>query len=232
MAVGHFVSYLRVATARQERSGSALKAQREEVRSYLTGCDGAMLREFVEIEDGRRGERPELAAALAESRLAGATLLVARLGHLAGNARFLLSLVEGIGEGGVVFCNLPRVPSGVTGKSIAQRLAAVAEREAGLSADHAKAALATVMARTAARSSPRGAPPLDWRASVLARQERARVYAAIIGPLLVAMRERGLSLRECVAELVAHGVQAPVNGAWTVGLVTQLLTPVRLKEVR
>ena len=52
--------------------------------------------------------------------------------RLARNARFLLHVVEGTGETGVVFCDLPSVPPSPMGKFLLTQMAAVAELEAGL----------------------------------------------------------------------------------------------------
>jgi hypothetical protein len=76
---GKFVSYLRVSTQRQGRSGLGLEAQREAVNSYLNGGSWTLLAETVEVESGKRNDRPQLAAALRLCRLHKATLLVAKL---------------------------------------------------------------------------------------------------------------------------------------------------------
>src|SRR3712207_3083259 len=60
-----FVSYLRVSTQRQGAAGLGLEAQREAVARHVARHGGAVLAEFVEVEGGRRSDRPELAAALA-----------------------------------------------------------------------------------------------------------------------------------------------------------------------
>lgn len=60
-----FVSYLRVSTARQGRSGLGLEAQREAVRLFVAGRAGKTIApEFVEVESGKANGRPELAKAL------------------------------------------------------------------------------------------------------------------------------------------------------------------------
>ncbi len=106
--------------------------------------------EFQEVESGKRADRPQLAAALAACRTRRAVLVIAKLDRLARNARFLLSVVEGSGEAGVVFCDLPSVPAGPIGKFMVTQLAAVAELEAGLTSQRTKAALAVEGARGAA----------------------------------------------------------------------------------
>src|ERR1700680_1744311 len=68
-----FVSYLRVSTDRQGRSGLGIEAQRAAVASYLAGFGAEPIAEFVEVESGKRADRPELTRALAECRVRKAT---------------------------------------------------------------------------------------------------------------------------------------------------------------
>jgi DNA invertase Pin-like site-specific DNA recombinase len=53
-----FVSYYRVSTARQGRSGLGLEAQRAAVASYIASAGGEVVAEFTEIESGKRADRP------------------------------------------------------------------------------------------------------------------------------------------------------------------------------
>jgi DNA invertase Pin-like site-specific DNA recombinase len=58
MAEGRFVSYLRVSTAKQGHSGLGLEAQRQAVADYLNGGSWQLVTEVVEIESGKRSDRP------------------------------------------------------------------------------------------------------------------------------------------------------------------------------
>lgn len=58
MTNSKFVSYLRVSTARQGRSGLGLEAQRAAVAGYLNGGDWTLMQEVVEVESGKRNDRP------------------------------------------------------------------------------------------------------------------------------------------------------------------------------
>ena len=92
MAHGKFVSYLRVSTDRQGRSGLGLEAQREAVTQHLNGGHWELLQEFVEVESGKNVDRPQLAKALHLCKVTGTTLLIAKLDRLSRDAHFLLGL--------------------------------------------------------------------------------------------------------------------------------------------
>ena len=94
MAQGKFVSYLRVSTDRQGRSGHGLEAQRKAVEDYLNGGHWRLAAEVVEIESGKRNDRPKLAEALRLCRLHGAVLIIAKLDRLARNVAFISNLME------------------------------------------------------------------------------------------------------------------------------------------
>ena len=92
MAQGRFVSYLRVSTDRQGKSGLGLEAQRKAVEDFLNGGAWKLIDEFIEIESGKRDDRPKLAEALARCRLHNAVLVIAKLDRLSRDAHFLLGL--------------------------------------------------------------------------------------------------------------------------------------------
>jgi DNA invertase Pin-like site-specific DNA recombinase len=50
MAEGKWISYLRVSTGRQGRSGLGLEAQRKAVADFLNGGQWELVKEYVEVE--------------------------------------------------------------------------------------------------------------------------------------------------------------------------------------
>jgi hypothetical protein len=60
-------------------SGLGLEAQRKAIIDYLNGGNWQLVGEHVEVESGKRDDRPELAKAMAACRLYGAILIIAKL---------------------------------------------------------------------------------------------------------------------------------------------------------
>jgi DNA invertase Pin-like site-specific DNA recombinase len=173
MAKGKFISYLRVSTARQGASGLGLEAQREAVRNYLNGGHWQLVQEVVEVESGKRNDRPAIAEALRLCRLHRATLVIAKLDRLARNVHFISSLMES----GVDFvaCDFPEA-----NRLTVHILAAVAEHEAAMISARTKAALQAAKARGVALGGQRGSlermkgmAAKGTRASATVRQQAA-----------------------------------------------------------
>lgn len=219
---GRFVSYLRVSTQKQGESGLGLAAQRASVIQYLNGGDWKLMGEYVEVESGKNNDRPELAKALDLCRRTKSTLLVAKLDRLTRNARFLLSVVEGSGENGVVFCDLPQLPPGPVGKFLITQMAAVAELEAGLISDRTRKALAQAKARGVKLGGYHGVVP-DTMKAADARQKAAEARAADLGPMMQEMRGQGWSLAKIAAEMTSKSICTPRGGAWTADTVKRIL---------
>ena len=222
-----FVSYLRVSTDGQGRSGLGLEAQRQAVAAYVTQAGGEVVAEFREVESGKRVDRPQLAAALASCRTRRAVLVIAKLDRLARNARFLLSVVEGSGEAGVVFCDLPTVPAGPVGKFLLTQMAAVAELEAGLISQRTRTALAVAKARGVRLGNPSPTPATAAMAAA-ARRARSRQVADRAGDVLAVLHEvqaeGASSLRAMAAGLRARGVLTPAGRTgWSPAQVQRLL---------
>jgi DNA invertase Pin-like site-specific DNA recombinase len=222
---GRFISYLRVSTDKQGRSGLGLEAQRKAVTDHLDGGAWQLVAEYVEVESGKANDRPELAKALAHCKLTGATLIVAKLDRLSRDQAFLMSVWTGTGDGGVVFCDLPSIPAGAVGKFIVQQMASVAELERGLISQRTKAALAAAKERGVKLGGFKGYIP-DARAGAVGNVKAAKVFAERVGPTVRDMRGRGLSLRQVAVEMTARGIRTPRGGAWTATAVRNVLARV------
>src|ERR1700730_6202994 len=159
MARGKFVSYLRVSTDKQGRSGLGVEAQREAVARYLNGGSWKLVAEYVETESGKRSDRPKLAATLGHAKAIGATVVFAKLDRLTRHVALLRTLVSSAVYD-LVFWTLPHVPAGAMGRFLLTQMASVAELEAGSISERPKAALAAAKARGVKLGNPNGARAL------------------------------------------------------------------------
>ena len=169
MKNGRYVSYLRVSSKKQGDSGLGIESQRQSVENYLDGGKWKLVKEFVEVESGKKNDRPAFDAALRACRLQNATLIVGKLDRLARNAEFLLKIVRESGSRGVVFCDLPDIPEGPAGKLIITQMAAVAEFEGACISARTKAALAAAKRRGTLLGGQRG----NWRIAKVAAKGQA-----------------------------------------------------------
>jgi DNA invertase Pin-like site-specific DNA recombinase len=95
--MANVVTYVRVSTGAQGRSGLGLVAQRSTLAKFIEteGCNA--VGEFVEIETGKEADaldrRPQLAAALAHARKVKGSVLVAKLDRLSRDVHFISGLM-------------------------------------------------------------------------------------------------------------------------------------------
>src|SRR5215207_205570 len=91
------VSYIRVSTDRQRRSGLGIEAQRATVARCAEGDGLTVIAEYVEAETGKGADaldrRPQLAAALATARSNKCPVLVSKLDRLSRDLAFIANLM-------------------------------------------------------------------------------------------------------------------------------------------
>ena len=234
MAKGKFISYLRVSTDKQGKSGLGIEAQREAVERYLNGGRWTVVAEYVETESGRRADRAKLAAALAHAKAIGAKVVFAKLDRLTRNVDLLRSLVASGVD--LVFCDLPSVPPGPMGRFLLTQMAAVAELEAGLIGQRTKDALAAAKARGVKLGNPNGARALKGKQvgnaeAVATIKANATQRAADLRVIVEDIRRSGItSVRGIADELHARGIRAPRGDTWHPTAVARLLN--RLQGVQ
>lgn len=226
MATGRYVSYLRVSTNKQERSGAGLDAQRQAVTDYLNGGRWKLIAEYVETDSGRKRTRPQLAEAIRACRTYRATLVVAKLDRLARDVGFLSKLRDE--QVDFVAADMPGA-----NKFCLTVMMALAEQEAEMTADRTQKALATKRARGIKLGRPENLKP-EHRAKAAgaagaAHRERARERAEQLRPAIRAVKAEGAeSLRQIAAALNARGVPTRrEEGEWTATQVSRVLSYLR-----
>lgn len=211
-----FVSYVRVSTQQQGRSGLGLEAQRAAVAAYVC-TRGNLLREFVEIETAKGADalerRPQLREALALCRREDAILVIAKLDRLARNVHFVSGLLESRVE--FVAADMPEA-----NKTMIQIHAVMSEWERDQISARTRAALAAAKARgvTLGACGPSNLRKMNER-----KTAQAQAVAERLRSVVLALRESGISQRGIAAELNALGIAAPRGGAWSLVQVQRLL---------
>ena len=211
-----FIAYLRVSTLRQGESGLGLEAQRTAVEAFARQHGGAIVASFVEVETGKRSDRPDLAKALEAARKAKATLLIAKLDRLARNVAFIANLMDA----GVEFlaCDQP-----FASRLTLHILAAVAEDEARRISERTKAALQAAKARGQKLGSPVAAKTV-----AKARAARSAYAAKANATTLAVIREvqgSGVETLAGIARVLsARGVKTPAGRSeWQPVQVSRLI---------
>jgi DNA invertase Pin-like site-specific DNA recombinase len=214
-----WISYLRVSTDRQGKSGLGLESQRAAVTDFLNGGNWKLVKEFVEVESGKRCDRPVLADALKACRVYGATLVIAKLDRLSRDAHFLL----GLEKAGVDFvaADMPRANRLTVGI-----MAMVAEEERRMISARTKAALAAAKKRGTKLGGYRGAKLTRKirEAGNAARMRVAAERAADIAPIIAELQASGAtSLRAIAAGLNQRGISTARGSAWSATQVARVL---------
>ena len=88
------VSYYRVSTDKQGRSGLGLEAQQKAVRDFAQFHSLELVNEFTEIETGKGNKRPILKQAIQHCIDENAVLLLAKQDRLARDVEFVSSLLN------------------------------------------------------------------------------------------------------------------------------------------
>jgi DNA invertase Pin-like site-specific DNA recombinase len=192
---GKFISYLRVSTDQQGANGNGVAAQRKAVGDYLNGGNWQLLGEFVEVESGKRSDRPELAKAIAACKKHRARLVIAKLDRLSRDVAFIADLMKRVD---FVCCDRPNA------KPFELHIyAALAQEERRMISERTRVGLAAAKERgVVLGNSQLGKKNHD---AALARAESLR-------PILNELRP--LSAQQAAEELNRRCVETPAGGKW------------------
>ena len=208
------VTYKRVSTRRQGVSGLGLKAQEKSISDYLNGKNHELIGEMVEVESGRKKDRPVLREALKLCKKHKATLICANTSRLARNVHFLTGILESGVE--IVFLDMPHA-----NRFTIQIMACVAEEEARRISESTRKALAA----RAARGLPNGVTGKD---RALENKKEADLFAETMLPHLQKIAgeftAKGvyLSLKKLTDTLNAKGIKPMRSDKWHISTVNKL----------
>lgn len=222
------VAYYRVSTVKQGVSGLGLDAQRSSVEALCAARGWEIVAPpFVEVESGKRNDRPELAKAIARAKLVGARLVIAKMDRVGRKAARLLTILE---ESGVKFIAADDPDADWT--SIAIK-AVIAQHEGDAISRRTREALAVKRERLAAEGrrlgNPNGAAALRRAgkgnaAALAALKAGADEHAKAVRPEVDRLRASGVtSLRSIAAALNEAGIRTPRDKAWHAGSVRAML---------
>jgi DNA invertase Pin-like site-specific DNA recombinase len=179
------------------------------------------VKEFVEVESGKRTDRPELAKALPACRLYGATLVIAKLDRLSRDAHFLL----GLEKAGVDFvaADMPRANRLTVGI-----MAMVAEEERRMISERTKAALAAAKRRGVKLGGYHANAGLTAKARKAGHAANARIAAdraADLSPVIAELQACGATSLRAIAEgLNARGIPTARGGKWSAVQVDRVIS--------
>lgn len=131
-----FVSWRRVSTKEQGRSGLGLEAQKDIIEYFVKSECGELINDFAEVYTGKHLDKcVELKRAIEFSKENNAILIIAKTDRFRSTIE-ALQIYDEMGEGNIYFCDLPH-----TDKFTLTLFFAIAEREALQISIRTKAAL-------------------------------------------------------------------------------------------
>lgn len=213
------VSYIRVSSQQQGRSGLGLEAQRAANISFAAANGFTIIAEYIEIETGKGfdalDKRPQLAAALAHAKKAKCSVLVAKLDRLSRDVAFIAALMA------------QRVPFIVAALGLnvdpfmLHIYAAIAEKERNDIAARTSAALQAAKRRGQVLGNAQLAKDNAAEAKAFAESLRE-----IVEPIMCQ------SSRQIAAVLNARGITTSTGSQWKSANVIRLINRLENADVR
>jgi len=173
------IAYYRVSTDRQGKSGLGLEARQEAVRLFAQQEGYQVAAHFTKIESGKKNQRPQLLAALAQCRKEKATLIIAKLDRLGRNVAFISNLMESR-------VDFKAVDNPHANKLMVHLLAAFAEHEREQISIRTKDAL---------QAAKRRGVKLGQHGAILGKHnsEESTRFAEALRPVLAEMQQQGIT---------------------------------------
>lgn len=142
MSVKKFISWRRVSTAKQSRSGLGLEAQKSIIKYFVDYEKGVLIADYEECHTGTSlSTCTELKKAMEQCKRDNAILIIAKVDRFRTVVE-ALQILDYMGEGNIMFCDLP-----TSDRFSLTLYTALAEREALITSIRTKQALAVKKAQ-------------------------------------------------------------------------------------
>lgn len=206
------VSYVRVSTEKQGRSGLGLDAQRDAIERFAAAHEYEIVFAYTEVETGKGADalerRPMLKKALATARQHKAPVVVAKLDRLSRDVAF----ISGLMAQKVPFVVAELGPD--VDPFMLHVYAAFAELERRKIADRTREAIA----RKQANGGKAGNPKLFEQygmAAIETRRAKSRAFDANVMPIIRRIQADGAKTNvEIAARLTERGVKPAKGDVW------------------
>ncbi|SMD36082.1 Resolvase, N terminal domain [Reichenbachiella faecimaris] len=211
-----YISYLRVSTENQSRSGLGLDAQKSMIRSFINK-DDIILKEYIEAESGKNNNRPMLNQAIADSKQFNATLLIAKLDRLSRNAAFIFKLRDS--EVNFRAVDMPDANSLTVGI-----MAVLAQHERELISDRTRKAMQVKKLRGDRMGNPQNLTDYTRERSLAVRQRNALNHPANkqAMEMIFALRQSNLTFQQIADKLSVMGMKTRNNKDFVASTVRRL----------
>lgn len=194
-----YIGYIRVSTKHQNNSGLGQLAQKSMIKNFLKD-DDLLIKEYEEVESGKKDDRPELLKALEHCKRENAILLIGKLDRLSRNVGFIYLLKDS--KVRFVCCDMPEATDVTIGI-----MAVLAQDERERTSQRTKAALAELRSKGISLGSPSNlsneARKLGTQALMKKAQNNPNNKMATA--LIVPLRENGMSFQKIADRLNENG---------------------------
>jgi len=211
------IGYVRVSTQDQGNTKNGLEAQAEAIRQFADVRGYEIVDIVEEVMSGADNDRPRLAEVTRRARKMGAYVVVNKLDRLSRDAIFILTYVK----------ENPRFITTEFGEDVDSLMlhiyAGFAQREREMISLRTRAALQAKKARGEALGAS-----AEVRAKAVVRagevvSAKADDFAERLRPMIVRMRNSGMSLRAIAEELNLMGTKTTRGGTWHTTTVKNLV---------
>ncbi|WP_185140179.1 recombinase family protein [Reichenbachiella versicolor] len=211
-----YVTYFRVSTAHQGSSGLGIEAQKSMVSHYVKPSD-TIVAEYIEIESGKKNNRPKLKEAIETSKINDATLLIAKLDRLSRNAAFIFQLRDSEVDFRAV--DMPDANSLTVGI-----MAVLAQHERELISERTRRAMQIKKLRGDRLGNPQNLTNKTIQRGLEVRQRNAATHPANVQAMEMtyALRKTGLTFQTITDKLNQMGMRTRYGKLFVASTVARL----------